>query len=284
VRARGGSAIHAQVFEALRARGEPVSLSELAARLVASPAPVAPALARRIVAAALARPAPELPDPLPAESLALLPPGADDATPLEQASFAVVDLETTGLSPNRSAIIEIGAVRVSGLRLSDRFETLVNPARELPAEITALTGIAPSMLVAAPRSGEALARFRAWLDAVPGAPFVAHNARFDEGFVRRGFARFGLGPLATPVLCTRKLARRLAPELRRFGLGTLAAAFGIRNPARHRALGDAQATAEALVQLLERARERHRLTTVGELLAFQELPPRAARGARAGGR
>jgi DNA polymerase III epsilon subunit family exonuclease len=277
---------HAEILTSLRVRGVPIGLSELATRLIASTRPLPSALARRVVAAALARPAPELPDPLPAESLAPPPEGADDATPLADASFAVVDLETTGLSPQRSAIIEIGAVRVAGMRLVDRFETLVNPARAVPPEITELTGIEQRMLVGAPRLEDALARFRGWLDAAPGAPFVAHNARFDEGFVRRGFARSGLAPLAAPVLCTRKLARRLVPELQRFGLARLADAFGIRNRAPHRALGDAEATAEALVCLLERARRDRGLGTVGELLAFQARAPgaRPARVAPGAGR
>lgn len=270
--------IRSRVLEALRARGEPVSLRELATRIVASPSPVAPIVARRVVAAALGRPARELPDPLPAEALA--PAAAEaDATPLEQATFAVVDLETTGLSPSRSVILEIGAVRVRGLRAVDRFETLVDCGRPVPPEITALTGIAAPMLRGAPRTPEALARFRRWLDAAPGAPFVAHNAAFDEGFVRRGFAACGLAPLGAPVLCTRKLARRLVPELRRFGLAELAGAFGIHNRARHRALGDAEATAEALVQLLARARASAGVASVGELLAFQERPPRPRAGA-----
>lgn len=269
---------HAEILSSLHRSGAPVSLSELATRLLASPTPLPPALARRVVATALARPAPELPDPLPAESLAPPPAGADDATPLAEASFAVVDLETTGLSPNRAAIIEIGAVRVSRLRLAERFETLVNPGRAVPSEITALTGIAQRMLVGAPSCGEALVRLRGWLDAAPGAPFVAHNARFDEGFVRRGFAKSGLAPLAAPVLCTRKLARRLLPGLSRFGLAPLTDALGIRNRAPHRALGDAEATAEALICLLERARRERGLATVGELVAFHERAP----GARAG--
>jgi DNA polymerase III epsilon subunit-like protein len=156
----------------------------------------------------------------------------------------------------------------------------------VPPEITELTGIEQRMLVGAPLLDEALARFRGWLDAAPGAPFVAHNARFDEGFVRRGFARSGLAPLAAPVLCTRKLARRLVPELQRFGLARLADAFGIRNRAPHRALGDAEATAEALVCLLERARRDRGLGTVGELLAFQARAPgaRPARVAPGAGR
>ena len=263
----------AQLLEALRARGEPVPLADLAARLVAAPQPLAPGLARRIVAVALGRPAPSLPDPLPAD--ALHPPAAagPDPTPLERAAFAVVDLETTGLSPRRATIIEIGAVRILSLRLAERFETLVDPRQPLPRAITALTGIHDAMLAGAPPLGDALRSFRRWLAVSPGAPLVAHNAPFDEGFLRRGFAACGLPDLGVPILCTRKLARRLVPELRRFGLERLAGALGVRNRARHRALGDAEATAEALLHLLERARTVHALRSVGDLRGLQERPP-----------
>lgn len=262
-----------RLLEALRARGEPVPLAELAARLVAAPRPLDPGIARRIVAVALGRPEPSLPDPLPAD--ALRPPAAAEAdpTPLERAAFAVVDLETTGLSPRRATIIEIGAVRVAGLRLAERFETLVDPRQPLPRAITALTGIHDAMLVAAPPLGDALRSFRRWLAAAPRAPLVAHNAPFDAGFLRRGFAGCGLPDLGVPILCTRKLARRLVPELRRSGLDRLTSALGVRNRARHRALGDAEATAEALLHLLERARAEHAVRSVGDLLALQERPP-----------
>lgn len=271
----------ARLLEGLRAAGRPVPLDELAARIVASPAGRLPGpLARRVVGAVLGRPAHALPDPLDAALLGV--PAQDAAAPLERAAFAVVDLETTGLSPRRAAILEIGAVRVEGLRLTSRFETLVRPDRPVPPAITALTGIDTAMVASAPPPGEALRGLRAWLGAAPGAPFVAHNARFDEGFVRRGLARHGLGALEIPVLCTCKLARRLAPELGRFGLDRLAAGLGIRVTRRHRALGDAEATAEALLHLLERARESFGARTVADLLRLQKASPRALRATLAG--
>jgi DNA polymerase-3 subunit epsilon len=209
-----------------------------------------------------------------------LPPGGDDPTPLPDAGFTVVDLETTGLSPRRAAIIEIGAVRIRGRRVTERFESLVDPGQPLSAKITRLTGITDAMLAGAPSGGLALRRFRRWLRDGPGEAFVAHHARFDEGFVRRGLARSRLRPLAGPVLCTRLLARRLAPELGRFGLDQLAAGFGIRFSARHRALGDAQATGEALLHLLERAEREHGVATLGDLVRLQATPaPRRRRPA-----
>jgi DNA polymerase-3 subunit epsilon len=261
-----------QVLADLRARGEPVALGEVAARLTAAAAPLEPGLAMPIVAAALGRPGAALPDPLPAEALEPLPPGGADPRLLERATFAVVDLETTGLSSERAAIIEIGAVRIEGLRVRDQFESLIDPRRPLPAAITRLTGIDDAMLSGAPTGGDALRRFRAWLDRTPGAVFVAHNARFDAGFLRRGLRACALPPLDGPTLCTRLLARRLAPELRRFGLDRVAEGFGLRFRARHRALGDAEVTAEALLHLLERAREAS-LRTLGDLVRLQAAPP-----------
>jgi DNA polymerase III epsilon subunit family exonuclease len=202
-----------------------------------------------------------------------LPRGGDDRTPLRSAAFSVVDLETTGLSPAKATIIEIGAVRIEGLRVTTRFESLVDPRRPLSPKISRLTGITDAMLAGAPSGGEALRRFRQWMGDGPGGAFVAHHARFDEGFVRRGLARSGLRPLIGPVLCTRLLARRLAPELRRFGLDHLAEGFGIRFSARHRALGDAEATAAALLHLVGRAQRDHAVETLGDLVRLQAAPP-----------
>jgi len=266
------------LLTALRTEGAPVALGELAARIVASPSPLPGALARRVVASTLGWAPGSLPDPVAPELLGL-PVQTTDA-PLDRAVFAVVDLETTGLSSQRAEILEIGAVRVEGAQIGARFETLVRPMEPVPRGITALTGITPGMVAGAPPAAEALGRLRRWLDEVPGAPFVAHNARFDEGFLRRGLADHGLGTLDGPVLCTCKLARRLAPELGRFGLDRLAAGLGIRNAARHRALGDAQAAAEALIHLVARARSDWEARTVEDLLRIQRRSPRALRSSR----
>ncbi len=108
------------------------------------------------------------------------PPGED--LRLECASFAVFDLETTGLRPGADRILEIGAVRVSELALGERFQTLVNPGAPLPPAITALTGISGADVLRAPRTEQAVRRFLAFAgDAV----LVAHNARFDVSFLDR---------------------------------------------------------------------------------------------------
>jgi DNA polymerase-3 subunit epsilon len=194
--------------------------------------------------------------------------------PLESADFVVVDLETTGLSATHAAILEIGAVRVSRLKVVDSFETLVRPAGVLPQSIVALTGIRDGDVAEAPAPHQALQAFRRWLKITPAAPFVAHNATFDHGFVSRAFAQWGFPAYRGPVLCTCKLARRLIPELGRYNLDHLCAHLGISNQARHRALGDAKATASALIDLLQRAGACFEVRTLGDLFDLQRRPPR----------
>ena len=194
------------------------------------------------------------------------------ALALETATYVVVDLETTGLSPATAAICEIGAVRVRGLELGERFETLVNPRRPLPAPIAALTGIDPCALRGAPPVELAVRRF---LDFAGDAVLVAHNARFDIGFLDREVERLTGRRIAAPVVDTLWLARRLlAGRLSRVGLASLAHFFGTAVRPCHRALADAEATAEILLALVGLAQERG-ATTVAELVDL--AAPRARR-------
>ncbi len=253
----------------LGADGVSLSATELAQRLLALRTPVGRDLARRLLAAALDGPVEELPDPLGPRDLALLAHGLAGRVALAEAEFVVVDLETTGLRVGRATILEIGAVRVTRMRPAETFSTLVDPGSAIPRHITRLTGIQSETVEAAPRLSEALRSFQGWMARAPRSAFVAHNARFDERFLSHALHAEGLPPLGRPMLCTRKLARRLVPELGRYGLDALSAHFGISNHARHRALGDADATARALVQLLQLALERPGLRTLGDLLEFQ---------------
>ncbi|MBA3788240.1 MAG: UvrB/UvrC motif-containing protein [Actinobacteria bacterium] len=198
------------------------------------------------------------------------PPGARMA--LEHATYVVVDLETTGLRPGSAGICEIGAVRVRELELGETFETLVDPRRPLPAPIAALTGIVPAALRSAPSPELAVRRF---LDFAGDAVLVAHNARFDLGFLDVEVERLTGRRLAAPVVDTVWLARRLlAGRIERVGLGSLAHFFGTAVRPCHRALADAQATAEILLALLGLAQERG-ATTVAELVELSA--PRARR-------
>jgi len=256
-----------------RDSGKPVDLVELAQQLLAVETAIDPALARRIVGLALDREPQSLPDRLnPAD----LRPDAEIEVAdrkIAATDFVVVDLETTGLDVNGASVLEIGAVRVSQLRIVDRFETLLRPPGKLPRAIVALTGISDAMVAEAPTERRALRCFVRWLDRTPTAPFVAHNASFDHRFVSRALDSCGLPPYRGAVLCTRKLARRLLPELGRYNLDHLCAHFGVSNRARHRALGDADATARALLDLLEIAQSRFEIDNLGELIDFQRRPP-----------
>ncbi len=164
--------------------------------------------------------------------------------------FAVVDVETTGTHANGGdRITEIAIVHVDGGEIVDRFTTLVNPERSIPPYITSLTQISWAMVKDAlpfrRRADEVAARLR-------GRVFVAHNAAFDWRFVGAEMARCDR-QLSGPTLCTVRLARRLLPELPRRSLDMVARHFGVEITARHRAAGDAEATARVLVRLLQMA-------------------------------
>jgi len=199
------------------------------------------------------------------------------ATQLESANFVVFDLETTGLSPARSRIVEIGAQRVEQLAAGAAFETLVNPGVPLPDAITALTGIGPAEVRAAPDVDLAVRRFLAFAgDAV----LVAHNARFDMGFLDRAVERLTGRRVATPVVDTMWLARRLlAGRTTRFGLQALAHFFGTAVTPCHRALADAEATAEILIALIGLAQERG-AETVADLVDLSAPRARRLQGKR----
>ncbi len=184
------------------------------------------------------------------------PPGAD--LPLERATFVVVDLETTGLRPGSSRICEIGAVRVRELEPENEFELLVDPGMPIGPAISALTGLRDTDLRGAPHPAVAVRRF---LEFAGDAVLVAHNARFDLAFLDRETERLTGARLAGPVVDTVGLARRLlAGRTPRAGLASLSQFFGTATMPCHRALPDAQATAEILIQLIGLAQERGALT------------------------
>lgn len=174
--------------------------------------------------------------------------------PLELATYVVVDLETTGLSAGSARICEIGAVRLRGLVPAGSFHTLVDPGLPLPRAVATLTGLADATLRGAPAAGEAVRRFLAFAGE---CVLVAHNARFDLAFLDREVERLTGRRLAAPVVDTVWLARRLLGErTRAVSLASLAQFFGTSSTPCHRALPDAEATAEILVALIGLAQER----------------------------
>jgi len=170
---------------------------------------------------------------------------------LARLSYVVVDVETTGTSHGGGdRVTEIAAVVVANGCIGESFHTLVNPERPIPRYITQLTGISTSMVRDAPRFRDVRAPLRALLgDHV----FVAHNAPFDWGFVNMELGRAGDAPLDNAQLCTVRLARRLLSHLPRRSLDHVTAHYGIEIADRHRALGDALATAHVLNHLLDDA-------------------------------
>lgn len=174
--------------------------------------------------------------------------------PLREVGFAVVDVETTGGAAWRGhRIIEIGIVEVRGGRIVDEYETLVNPGRGVPPGVVALTGITSGMVAAAPYFDHVADEIEGRL---AGRAFVAHNATFDWGFLSAEMLR-ALGDVPRmPKLCTVRMARRLVPQLRRRNLDELSRHFGVAIHARHRAYGDALATARVLLRMLDEAAGR----------------------------
>lgn len=156
--------------------------------------------------------------------------------------YVLIDLETTGANPVIDRITEIAMLRFEGGRMVGQLETLVNPARPIPGHIQNLIGITEDMVVDAPRFAAVADAVRAMLD---GAVFIAHNARFDYGFIRNEYTRLGQ-VFEAPVLCTVKLSRALFPSHHRHGLDALIERHGLSCGARHRAMGDVLALRQFL--------------------------------------
>ena len=196
---------------------------------------------------------------------------------LADIEFAVVDVETTGGSPARGdRIVEFASVRMRNGRITGGFETLVNPGLSIPRWITGLTGIDNELVEPAPRFGEIADRVR---EELSGRVFVAHNVGFDWRFVSAEMRRTrSLLPYG-PRLCTVHLARRVIPGLSRRGLDSVANYYGISIDGRHRALGDAEATALALVEMLSGA-EKQGVTNWGQLRRWLSRTPKKSARAR----
>lgn len=186
---------------------------------------------------------------------------------LTESTFVVVDVETTGLNPIEDRITEIAMMKVRNGILLDEFSTLINPLVTIPASITELTGIDNLMVADAPPAREVTPAIAEFLgDAI----FVAHNAPFDWGFVSQTTVRERGIELNNPQLCTVKLSQRILPHLRSKSLGPVTSALNIRIPERHRASGDAFATALVLIKFLSFLQNKHDIHTISELLQFQE--------------
>ncbi len=196
---------------------------------------------------------------------------------LVDCAFAVVDVETTGSSPAQGdRVIEIAIAVLSGGSIELAIDTLVNPQRPIPRMISGITSITSEMIRDKPCFAEIAAEVAG---ALAGRIFVAHNLRFDWAFLTVETRRALDVTLDGPRLCTVQLAKRLIPGLRSRSLDSLARYLGIEIENRHRAGGDATATALALQKMLDLAGERG-IDTLAELEAFQRRPKRKKRRKR----
>ncbi|MEE4196007.1 MAG: exonuclease domain-containing protein [Bacteroidales bacterium] len=160
--------------------------------------------------------------------------------------YAIIDIETTGLSPLKNRITEIAIFIHDGNRIVREFSTLINPECYITANITKLTGITNEMVAQAPRFWE-VAKDIVLL--TEGRIFVAHNASFDYNFIRQEFKSLGYD-FKREKLCTVQLSRRIIPKQKSYSLGKLCDVLNIPINARHRAAGDALATVKLFEYLL----------------------------------
>jgi len=172
---------------------------------------------------------------------------------LENATYVVFDVETTGLSAVYDTIIELAAVKVKDGEIIERFERFSNPHQPLSETIINLTGITDDMLVDAPEVEEVLKEFK---DFMGNDILVAHNASFDMGFINQGFIKAGLPEATNPVIDTLELGRFILPQLKSHRLNVLCKYYNIELTQHHRAIYDTEATAYLLWKLIKESEER----------------------------
>jgi len=188
------------------------------------------------------------------------------STLLKEAEFSVLDVETTGLSARNNRVIEIGIVKVKNLKIVDKYTTLINPGCDIPYFITQFTGISNSDVAYSPSFYDTAEEIEEFI----GNSIVSgHNLSFDEGFLSCEFARNGFEPLSNLSVCTLKLSRKIFPSLKSKSLGYVSEYLGIKNRDSHRALSDAEATAQILIKLIKKLSKGKGIKTIQQLFEFQ---------------
>lgn len=162
--------------------------------------------------------------------------------------YAIVDIETTGGYAENHRVTEVAIIHHDGMQITHRYQTLINPGRRVPLFITGLTGITNEMVSKAPLFEDIADEI---YEQLKEKVFVAHNAHFDYGFLKSEFEQAGIA-WSAKKLCTVKLSRKIIPGLHSYSLGRLAESLGITIEDRHRAGGDAEATARIFDLLLKR--------------------------------
>ena len=179
--------------------------------------------------------------------------------------YIVLDLETTWLSKFKHKITEIAAIKFDWENILWTFQTLINPERNIPSEITRLTGITNEMVENAPLFSEIIPDF---LDFIQDNIIVAHNASFDYWFLSENIYRHTWQRITNECLCTRKLSSRLLPDLPKKNLWSLCEYYWLTNQRAHRAMWDTQVTVEIFRNLLNLLKEKW-IRNSFEIIDFQ---------------
>jgi DNA polymerase-3 subunit epsilon len=187
-----------------------------------------------------------------------------ERTPIHDATYVTVDIEASGCCPGSNSIIELGAARIENGAVVGVFSELIRPHDPIPPAVQQLTGISEAMVADAPLVDDVVPRFR---DFAEGAILVAHNHRFDLGFLDYEAERLWGAPFQRPVLDTVTLAKRLHPETSKQNLAHLSQLYEIATTPTHRADADALATAQILIKMLDEL-GAHGVHTVADLARF----------------
>jgi DNA polymerase III subunit epsilon len=195
-----------------------------------------------------------------------VPPGAPRIAVMEldAAMFAVLDVETTGLSAEQGdRVCEIGAIKLRAGKEIERYHSLIHPGIPIPEEARRIHRISDEMLKEAPPFATVARPLREFL---AGTVMIAQNARFDLGFINAEFVRAGHGKLAIPVVDTIALARRVRPGLSGYSLDRLAHHFQITVDGRHRSIGDCEVTVRVFLECLRTLRQKGEVRSVEDLV------------------
>ncbi|MCD4779858.1 MAG: WYL domain-containing protein [Candidatus Omnitrophica bacterium] len=169
---------------------------------------------------------------------------------LNDVTIAIVDVETTGLSPiHGDRLVEIAAMKIKGMKIVDRWESLIYPGREMTVEASMVNGITDDMLVGQPMAKDMLPSF---MDFIEGAYMMGHNVKFDWKFINNELDLAGYDPIKEDVLIdTIKISRGIVPGLPSYALLALSRFFGIRQTQMHRAMSDVELTFQVFCRLME---------------------------------
>ncbi len=186
-----------------------------------------------------------------------------------EATYSVIDFETTGTSPRSSRVIEVGIVRIEKLKITASYQSLINPQQIIPPFIASLTGISTENVIDAPTFEDISQDIKDFID---GSVLVGHNLPFDYAFLSSEFERSELILPKLQQVCTLKLSRSLFPELRSKSLGNMVKHFRFRHKDVHRALGDATATAKVFLKILDKLKDEHNYEYISDLDNYQTTP------------